>query len=315
MKILVGYTGFVGGNLHAQTSFDAVYNSKNIKDAYNTSPDILVYCGVKAEKFIANQNPDADLEHIKEAMQNIAMIKAKKVILISTIDVYANPKKVFETTPLETHDEGISVYGRHRLLLEEWVKQNTPSSHIIRLPGLFGQGLKKNFIYDYCHPVPAKLSKKIYSRLSPQSTDILRAYTYNENTQLYDLNQLASKEEMKELEIAFKDVGFSSLSFTDSRSIFQFYPLNRLWQDIETVLSFDLPVINLATEPIGIAELYHALTQKTFTNEVALTVPHYDFQTLYAHCFGAKGPYMMAKESVIIAIKDYVEAYHENSHL
>lgn len=315
MKILVGYTGFVGGNLHAQTTFDAVYNSKNIKDAYNTAPDLLVYCGVRAEKFIANQNPQADLEHIKEAMQNIAMIKARKVVLISTIDVYAHPQKVSEATPLDTHEDDMSVYGRHRLRLEEWVKQNTPSSHIVRLPGLFGQGLKKNFIYDYCHPVPAKLSKGIYCSLSPQSSSILGAYTYNENTQFYDLNLIASQNEMKELENAFKGVGFSSLSFTDSRSIFQFYPLSRLWKDLSTVLAFNLPMINLATEPIGIAELYHALTQKTFTNEVARTVPHYDFQTLYAHHFGAKGPYMMTKENIITAIKDYVEAYHENSHL
>ena len=35
-KALVGYTGFVGSNLYASASFEAVYNSKNVTDAYGT---------------------------------------------------------------------------------------------------------------------------------------------------------------------------------------------------------------------------------------------------------------------------------------
>jgi len=315
MKILVGYTGFVGGNLNTQTTFDAVYNSKNIKDAYNTNPDLMVYCGVKAEKFIANQNPDADLAHIEETMHNIAMIGAKEVILISTIDVYAHPQDVSEATQLHTNDAKISVYGRHRLMLEEWLKNNTPRFHIVRLPGLFGQGLKKNFIYDYLHPIPAKLSKKLYASFSQRNAMISDAYTYNNTTQFYDLKAHLTPNALKQLETGFKEVGFSSLSFTDSRSIFQFYPLSRLWQDLNTVLSFDLPYMNLATEPVCITELYDALTGKPFLNEVASSVPCYDFHTIYAHHFGKTGHYMMTKENVITAIKRYTEDYNENSHL
>lgn len=34
MNALVGYTGFVGSNLYAKGTFDRVYNSKNIEEAY-----------------------------------------------------------------------------------------------------------------------------------------------------------------------------------------------------------------------------------------------------------------------------------------
>lgn len=39
MKALVGYTGFVGSNIYAAGTFDAIYNSKNIADAFGTNPD------------------------------------------------------------------------------------------------------------------------------------------------------------------------------------------------------------------------------------------------------------------------------------
>ena len=57
MKILVGHTGFVGSNLKAQTTFDRLYNSGNITDAFGTNPDLLVYSGVRSEKFLANSDP------------------------------------------------------------------------------------------------------------------------------------------------------------------------------------------------------------------------------------------------------------------
>ena len=51
MKALVGYTGFVGSNIYTSGEFDAVYNSKNIEEAFGTKPDLLVYAGLRAEKF------------------------------------------------------------------------------------------------------------------------------------------------------------------------------------------------------------------------------------------------------------------------
>ena len=74
MKVLVGYTGFVGSNIYAAGRFDAVYNSKNIKEAYGTKPDLLVYAGLRAEKYLANNAPEKDMELIVQAEENISKI-------------------------------------------------------------------------------------------------------------------------------------------------------------------------------------------------------------------------------------------------
>ena len=71
MKALVGFTGFVGSNIANKYDFDCVYNSKNIDEAYDTYPDLLVYAGLRAEKFIANNNPEKDMQSIKQAIENI----------------------------------------------------------------------------------------------------------------------------------------------------------------------------------------------------------------------------------------------------
>ena len=60
MKILVGYTGFVGSNIYAKGQFDAVFNSKNITQAFGLQPDLLVYAGLRAEKYLANTANEAE---------------------------------------------------------------------------------------------------------------------------------------------------------------------------------------------------------------------------------------------------------------
>ena len=82
MKILVGYTGFVGSNIYRKGKFDSVYDSKNIEDAYNTNPELLVYSGLPAEKYLANNFPEKDMELIYQAQKNISSINPKKIVLI-----------------------------------------------------------------------------------------------------------------------------------------------------------------------------------------------------------------------------------------
>ena len=48
---------------------------------------MLIYSGMRAEKYLANANPEADMELVTQAQQNIERIAPKKLVLISTIDV------------------------------------------------------------------------------------------------------------------------------------------------------------------------------------------------------------------------------------
>lgn len=146
---LIGYTGFVGGNILKQKSFTDMYNSSNVTDINGKTYDLLVCAGAPGIKWKANKEPQADFESIQKLKQNLSVVQAAYVVLISTIDVYDTPFNVDETSQIKPENQ--HVYGKHRLQLEEFVSKQFPKSTIIRLPGLFGKGIKKNFIYDLIH--------------------------------------------------------------------------------------------------------------------------------------------------------------------
>jgi len=179
VKTLVGNTGFVGSNLALSTNFDELYNSKNIEDAFGTKPDLLVYSGVRAEKFLANKEPEKDYAIIQNAIENIKKIDSKKLVLISTIDVYKNPINVDEDTIIDTDD--LHPYGLNRYYLEKWVEENLDNYLIVRLPGLYGKNIKKNFIYDLINLIPSMLNEKKFNELSKLSSNISNYYISQNN--------------------------------------------------------------------------------------------------------------------------------------
>ena len=72
----------------------------------------------------------------------------------------------------------------------------------------------------------------------------------------------------------FERLKFSALMFTDSRSTYQFYPLSRLWKDINIALEHDIELLHLATEPVGAGELYNSLMSEEFINEIMVKPVH-----------------------------------------
>ena len=82
----------------------------------------------------------------------------KKLVLISTIDVFTSPKGVDERSEIDTGN--LQPYGYNRYQLELWVREHYPDALIVRLPGLFGKNIKKNFIYDFIHVIPFMLKKE-----------------------------------------------------------------------------------------------------------------------------------------------------------
>jgi hypothetical protein len=149
---LIGHTGFVGGNLLHQaasdgTPFDALFNSSTIDAIRGSQFDLLVCAGVSAVKWQANRDPAADQRGIDRLTSALAEVQARELVLISTIDVYPHPAGGGdEATPIEP--AGHHAYGRHRLALEQWCRDRFPLLRVIRLPALFGPGLRKNALYD-----------------------------------------------------------------------------------------------------------------------------------------------------------------------
>jgi nucleoside-diphosphate-sugar epimerase len=144
-QALIGHTGFVGGNINAQASFDDTYNTSNITDIDGKEYDLVVSAATYAEMWKINQDPEGDLAQINGLIDHLKTVKAKKFVLISTVGVYKSPNGADEDTPIET--DGLTPYGTNRYHLEQFVSEHFDAL-IVRLPGLFGEGLKKNVIYD-----------------------------------------------------------------------------------------------------------------------------------------------------------------------
>ncbi|NHO34351.1 NAD(P)-dependent oxidoreductase [Acetobacter fallax] len=143
---LIGHTGFVGGNLLKQRDFKNLYNSKNIADIKGQEFGDVVCAGVMAVKWWANQNPDEDQARIEALIADLDTITTDHFTLISTVDVYGVPAGLTEND--KPTREGLHPYGANRLMLEKWVAKRFDSHQIVRLPALFGTGLKKNVIFD-----------------------------------------------------------------------------------------------------------------------------------------------------------------------
>lgn len=144
---LIGYSGFVGDTLLRQAAFDDLYRSVNISDIEGREYDLCICAASPAKKWIANKEPESDLENIEYLINRLKTIKCKKFILISTVDVFKNPDQVNEETKVD--EEGLHPYGLHRRLLEKFVEGYFQNYLIVRLPGLVGPGLKKNIIFDF----------------------------------------------------------------------------------------------------------------------------------------------------------------------
>jgi sugar phosphate isomerase/epimerase len=147
MSCLIGYTGFIGLNLLKYVKFDYLYNSKNINDIKNKNFDIIYFCGLPAEKWKINNEPDKDLENINNIITLLNTVKTHKFILISTIDVYEN-QDIQHNENMDCLFKTNNHYGKHRYLFEKYVIDTFKNNHILRLPALFGDGLKKNVLYD-----------------------------------------------------------------------------------------------------------------------------------------------------------------------
>lgn len=300
-KLLVGFTGFVGSNLCEQTEFEGLYASCNITEAYGKCPELLVYSGVPAQKFLANSNPEADFEVIKGAIQNIEAINPKKIVLISTIDVFNDPNGKNEDASFEVSNEA---YGKNRKYLEDWVMNHFEDYLIVRLPGLYGKNIKKNFIYDLIHYIPMLLKEEKYLELEQREHKLSSFYEKKDNG-FYQCKEL-SGEEREELKQIFKSLNFSALNFTDSRGSFQFYNLKHLWEHINFALNNHINILHLATEPVTIAEIYNFIFGVPFQNEIATKIPNYNYKTKYDTMLGGKNGYIYLKKYVLEDIKNFV---------
>ena len=155
-RALVGWSGFVGGALLPRVRPVARFRSTDIHELSGAAVDEIVCAGAPAEKWRANADPDADRANITRLIEALDASRASSCVLVSTVDVYGDSRGADEDTPADTTQD--QAYGRHRALLEEFVTRRFADTLIVRLPGMFGPGLKKNLVFDLIHQPEARFA-------------------------------------------------------------------------------------------------------------------------------------------------------------
>ena len=130
---IIGYTGFIGTNMSLVAPADR-FNSSNISEITKKEYKTIYCCAPGATKWMINKEPEKDLYNIENLVKIIEQTSCDRFVLFSTIDVMTFKNKVS--------------YGGNRLAFEKKIQKIYPNVSIIRLPGLFGDGLKKNSIFD-----------------------------------------------------------------------------------------------------------------------------------------------------------------------
>ena len=132
---IIGYTGLIGKNLINQykSKFKSIdlFNSKNSNNLKDKKYDLVFCSAMPAEKWIANKFPKKDTLNRDKLIKNLSKLSTNLIVLISTIDVHQN-----------------HIYGKNRKYLEKYVQKKFNKYLIIRLPAVFGKGLKKNILFD-----------------------------------------------------------------------------------------------------------------------------------------------------------------------
>lgn len=92
MDALIGDTGFVGRTLLRQRGFGERFASRNIADIRGRDYDMVVCAAAPAAKWIADRDPEADLANIAALADHLAEITARRLILVSTVDVFPDSR-------------------------------------------------------------------------------------------------------------------------------------------------------------------------------------------------------------------------------
>ena len=250
MKVgIVGHSGLVGSNIAGKFPDAHKFNSQNIGEIRGQSFDLLFLSTLPAEKWKANKFPEADLGTVQTISKHLESVLSARTLLISTVDVFEHPVGVSEDDVPSASNT--VVYGPNRLEFERFINGHFGDSWTVRLPGLVGQNLKKNVLYDLRHGKPVS-------------------------------------------EVAIN-------------SQFQFYPLSRMEDDLDTVLRSDPGLFHLVAEPLTLHEIAEEIeiNGKLFGPN-SVNAPKYEVRSSKTSLWGKSGHFQVSKEESLHAIGQYL---------
>ena len=310
MRAIIGSNGLVGSNLVRQAEFDARFNSSDIHWIGDRRFDLIVSAAPSATMWLANSQPEADYAKTMAFLENLGRARTGRLVVISTIAVFDDLAAGY--------DEGDGVfevsgaYGKHRRMIETFARERFDKVHVLRLPALFGPGLKKNFVFDMLNPVPSFLKPEaveaLLGALDPAAADLVRAaFEPDPATGMlrYRRETFHGTPNERALIAALEGQGRTARFFTNSDSAYQYYNLGNLWRDIERCVALDIPVLNVCSEPLRAAEIYEALFAAPFRNS-APVVHREDVRSRHAAAWGGAGPYLYSAGETLDGLRGFV---------
>lgn len=310
---LIGHTGFVGQTLSRQHHFASRFNSANIHSATDQDYATVVCAAAPGSMFEANRFPDRDAQAIDGLINRLSGVRARRFVLISTIAVLDrfDGQATETTTAFQT---GVA-YGVNRRRLETFCVAHFADCLIVRLPALFGPGLRKNFLFDLLNPVPSMLPATRYDALiavlpQPLQALAVAVFVHDPALGMYVLDRPALNQSTLRpaLERCVTAAGFSALGFTHPESRFQFYDMTRLWADVQVAQAAGLSVIHLAPEPLVAGAVHQALTGGPMPASEA-RLHHEDMRSAHTGLWSRSGPYLMDKADCLTRLRRfYAEA-------
>jgi hypothetical protein len=307
---LIGGSGFVGGNIARQRPFTRSYTSRTIRTIASERFDTLVCAGAPAVMWAANAHPEDDRRILKELRQNIDRCSFDRLVLVSTIAVLDDMAAGYREE--NARYETALAYGRNRRELEERLAACYPTT-IIRLPALFGPGLKKNYLYDLRHPLPSFIPTDRFEALAdglPEKERTTLRGIYNPGT-MKNMMQLqhpsADDTHRQHLIQALEAQRATSKYLTNSASSYQFYDLHHLGNDIDRALVHGIDVLHVGTEPMNAATIHQHILGTPFVNEQG-TVVRQDMRSRHADLWGGVDGYLYGSSTVLNEIATFVGA-------
>lgn len=310
---LIGHTGFVGGALCRQHSFEAQFNSRTIGKATGQLFDTVVCAAAPGSMFEANSFPERDLARMQALMSELDSINASRFVLISSIAVLADFAGGDDETT--TAFQETLAYGRHRRELEVFCASRFDLCTIVRLPALFGNGLRKNFFFDLLNPVPSMLRGDVMDALAadlpaPEAATLRAVYDWDDGLKMHRMDRAvlnADAAARTALDAAVIKAGYSAMQFHHPDTTYQFYDMARLWSDIDVAQAEGCDVIHLAPEPLRAAVIHEALTGRVMP-QTGARLHVEDMHTAYANLWGRTGPYLDTADVVLARLKEVFDA-------
>jgi nucleoside-diphosphate-sugar epimerase len=112
--------------------------------------------------------------------------------------------------------------------------------------------------------------------------------------------------------VLFDLLNDNNLQAIDARGVFQFYPMVNLWTDLRRALDAGLPLVHLAGEPLGVADVAREAFGRDFDNQLASQPARYDLRSRHAALFGGQGggqgPYAYSRRETLLAIRAYAQS-------